>query len=515
MNVLAQAPVSHWTPRSPFVPFPGWARLLLIVYMTLYHVLLPALAEAFASNQSPLFFWRLLAESAYVALVLLPVIFYRREYGVLHPLIFPLLYSLVKLIFKQPAHVFLPLEASLGTFEVPTESLAVVLSYLSLDALAQARLELTLLECLGLVFYYVGFFFLPRIRVPSIRFAPSTRVRGVAIAMLTVAAVAFVVLMTASGGVDQYVRGLAGRRFENIRQEGLGSLVALVGVGTTAVIIWFAYQRRASRDPVFIAAVVLASSMAWLSSGSRSDIAVLLMMLIMVWMIRASRLPAMRAALIAILCFGLFGALGQIRRDYNAVEVNWSYLTSLDLQDWLLAASDEVEEREEKESNLAAYVGARQTRLYGLPYVHAAAFWVPRFVWPDKPRSTGAYNTWVNFYGQSLASVVEVPPTVGGRPVNRVVEAFWSFHLPGVVVVLGLFGMFHRWLASFLLVYSRVPAVWVLYVLALAQFNGTVVSFVSLTRTLVIALGILFLCGVLRWGRKGIPAAGRLAGAPR
>jgi len=120
--------------------------------------------------------------------------------------------------------------------------------------------------------------------------------------------------------------------------------------------------------------------------------------------------------------------------------------------------------------------------LYGRSYVGPLLFFVPRALWPEKPRGVGAMNSEFIF-GR---------PYSGGIPTGPVGEAYWNFHIPGVAAIFFLYGIFHRWLARFLVRYADVPVAWVLYALTLFYFSPEGPTLTSYLQQIVTAIVFLY-----------------------
>jgi hypothetical protein len=117
-----------------------------------------------------------------------------------------------------------------------------------------------------------------------------------------------------------------------------------------------------------------------------------------------------------------------------------------DLQSAALRTREEVADRASVSGQIAIVhkVPDDVPYLYGATYISAAAFFVPRSLWPAKPRGAGAHVTAIIFEGW--------PSTAGYEgqsfPASGMGEAYWNFGTPGVVAVFILFGLFHRVLAQ-------------------------------------------------------------------
>ncbi|MBC7102901.1 MAG: hypothetical protein H5U13_06710, partial [Parvibaculum sp.] len=417
---------------SPFLPMPLWARIGLVFYFGVYHLLGPALAQAFAYQAPPYVELLILAKALFVFLLLLPVLFYRPSYGWLHPLIFPSIFVTAKSVLKDPVQLIDPLRSAPVSFDGGSTSSAFSISTLSDADLSEARIWLTLLYCFALVVYYAAFFWGPRLRVPRLAFRrPSNQqIKWIAVAGISVLICsAFIV---SQGGLEAQIAIMRGGR--SAAFSGLGQFLVLADLGVMVMLTWFAFDRSAMRNPLFWGMLMVAFVNTIVVSGARSALIYPLVMFMMIWWMQTGRARLGVAAIAAVVSLFFFGLAGIIRQDYGSTDVDWSILDPSRASEWIEAAREEAEWRGSEESDLAAFAGVDDAGLLkGRTYLGAAAFWIPRAIWPDKPRSADAYNMYVNFAGREIDG--EFEGRIWGIPVGAEVEAFWNFHLPGVVLV--------------------------------------------------------------------------------
>lgn len=482
---------------SPFISIPPWARMLILAYLFFYRLIFPAIAHSFSTEPSYLDVSRLLAETLYTFLLMVPFLFYRRDFGWLHPIIFPTLFSLLKGFFKNPLHLIAPLDLPLQSFAIQLHNTSITLRQLTIEELATTQLQYTLLLSFALICYYTAFFLGPRFQpLNNIQFrAPSaSKLKRICLVIVGVSAVTTIGLVAMQGGLSQHLLALTRPRFETL--GGLGYIIFIINAGTIALLVWAAYDHRAFLNPIFLASVVLMFICGVIANGSRGDAATFLMLLGMVWILHHRKIPYVAVASIGLVVFILFGAFGLIRRDHGADEVNWSIFSTLNYEAWLLSAVEEAQERQREQTSLAAFAGAQKHGLLlGKSYIGAVAFLVPRAIWPDKPRTSDTYNGILNYMGRSLDYEGR---NIGGRPVSAEAEAFWNFHLVGVAIVFVAFGVFHSWLAQLMQLHSRNPAIWSAYLLLLVGFNGTAKTFTSSIREMIFLALILVTLGSIR-----------------
>lgn len=491
-SVRAATSTSASREANPFVPINLTGRLMLILFVVFYRLIVPGLQEILSPSITPMAGLRLIAEWVNVILVLAPVVFYRPQWGWLHPLLFPLAWSVATTLARTPEFLLAPLALT-----EPRETFLYnqALVGWTQGAIAAAELRATLLQILATSLYYLGFFVGPRLPVPRIPFADVYKPRAVATKMLLVllvAAATTILVVASRGGIVQHIYSLGRGRFETL--EGLGPALVLAQTGGVAMLLWYALGRAPTANPLFWLGIGFAIPVNFVLTGSRSALAFSVVLFLMVWMLKHRRLPAARSLLLAAAFFLLFGALGELRNSARrgGGTLEMSTLVEFDVERMVELSRAEMTSRP---SGFVAVVGrgSEVGFLWGKTYLNLLMFWVPRAVWEDKPRGAGAYAGTLLFGSGG-----------GGVPPGPVGEAYWNFHVPGVVLIFFLYGMFHRMLAQALRTYGSVPAVWPLYAIILVFVNPHTIEFVNGIQMLVPAVVLLVWLGVLRpFGRRG------------
>src|SRR5262249_55595171 len=150
--------------ENPFVFIPLGYRMLIIGYVLVYNIFVPGLSQIFHSPPThlvELYFAIFVVDALYRLLLFLPLFFYRSTYGWLHPLIFPAIYSLAKILMLKPGHLLTPF---LFNDLLSHEITHVALQGWSQDMVAWAALKAQLISLAALAIYYMGFFFGPQVR---------------------------------------------------------------------------------------------------------------------------------------------------------------------------------------------------------------------------------------------------------------------------------------------------------------------------------------------------------------
>jgi hypothetical protein len=195
----------------------------------------------------------------------------------------------------------------------------------------------------------------------------------------------------------------------------------------------------------------------FLSMGSRGSVFYGFVVAFMVWALRERKIPWMRFLALGLVGMVALGALGNLRRSTWQGRVDWSTVTDFSARETLRSSSlpELVERRTTMDSNIPilASVPQRVELLYGASYAAVLTLPVPRGLWPEKPGLLGGKIGRL-FFGMGA-----------GVPATGVGEAYWNFHIPGVLLVFFLFGVFHKWLAAVVAAYGHRPTMILIYAL--------------------------------------------------
>jgi hypothetical protein len=262
-----------------------------------------------------------------------------------------------------------------------------------------------------------------------------------ALALCVALAVATLAYVASLGGPAAALARLAYGRSNLINEGELSGewvLVARLILLTGAV--WLAVAQSVAERVAAVAAGILGGGLEYLLSGSRSAFFLGLLVLVCVLAWERGVLPKAAVAGVVLAAVAALSLLGDVRReswkgdvDFLAVGDAWDSSTALD------AGLEEAISRSSRLNPalpILVRVPTEVPLLWGRSYVALFTFAVPRAIWPEKPRSTGAQVGEI-----FLGTPAPVPP-------GAVAEAFWNFHLPGVAVVFLLFGVFHRSFAA-------------------------------------------------------------------
>ena len=476
---------------SPYIRMAPWQRVAVVTVILLLEVVTPAL-DLILHGRSAAFegsIWAL--EATYAVLLCVPFILYQPTYGWLHPLLFSALLPLAFRLAQDPLLILDPILVWTQPVSVRVRHIALV-GWSEVDV-ASAVLKWKALAVLGLLAYYAGFFGSSGMK--AVRLRPSApRAVGVKSILAVGASLSFLAFyLWSRGGLSEHMLSWASGRFTAL--SGDGPIQVVIQIGALAVLLWMALDPRAIRRPAFWAAAAVALPSGFLASGSRSSLIYALVMMILIWTLQNRRLPTRRIVLAVGLSFVAFGALGSVRSSIWTGKVDWAVFQTFNIDDAVQSARLDAEWRATNSGPLVvmAKVPREADFLYGKTYLGGALFFVPRSLWPTKPRSAG---------GLSGERLFGWGPGSSAVPTGALGEAYWNFSVLGVLVVFMLWGVFHRWLASFLLRNDGAPAAILLYVLALFLLEPTGEGVTRFLQKAVPAVVLLMWMGGLRTTRS-------------
>ena len=491
--------------ENPFIPITAAWRRALVAYFAIWLVATPVLQEILLPSATPLAGVRVGLDVLYQTLVFLPLLLYRPSFGWLHPLIFPTLFALASRLVKYPGELLRPLGIGL----VPRETMLriEVISWYPEETIALGEIRLQAVRILAVLAYYAGFFLLRRIRSGQMpagvaQHLRPARVRAVALAVAATALVGVTIFIATRGGLQAHLLSYwVGGRGSDETTGGLGIASAGLDVSLVALLLWYALQPGAQRNPLFVCAAAATVVLLFLITGSRSDVFNTLVLFVIVWMLRHRKVPTGRASAIAVLALVLLAPLGDFRRSVTQdATVDWGML--VDLKGAVSRTNDEIAMRASRGGGIPVMirVPSEVDFLNGKSYVGGLLFFVPRIVWKSKPNGAGLYNSTLILGRGSY-----------GAPIPAEAEAYWNFGVAGLIALFLLVGVFHGYLARVFTRYGRDPVTWVPYILALLHITPSSDKLTTGARVLGGSLIILAAMGARQRHRaasRGAPVHG-------
>lgn len=446
-----------------FIALSPTARALLLGYLVVYVIYQPAVLTYYSYGYDWLMYFM---DTINELLIFLPIIFYRKQFGWLHPLIFPLVFSLARQIGANPELLF-------GIFYPEQLSEYMSLSHILFYDWRQSDLNFAyiwgrMLNIIALSFYYLAFFY-SKPKVWKLKFKTPSQLKSKVFIIIAISFIVFVAYMIAQGGVSSHLLSWAQGRFNAL--AGDGPIFVLVKMAPFSVLIWYAFDRQTERNPIFWLALLTSTPLQFLLTGSRSSIVYLgtLFILITIW--KRGQIPKFRIVIFGILAIILIGLLGNIRSSTFKGSIEWESFVNVSVFELVEDTQEEIKRRNESNGYLAviATVPDEVDYLYGESYIGTVLFFVPRFIWPSKPRGAGALAGERIFNKSSGAGV----------PPGPVGEAYWNFSIFGVVLIFALYGYFHKWLAVNYQQYNNSAGYFIFYIITLTIFSPTGIAMVS------------------------------------
>ncbi len=468
------------TPRrlgSPFVAMAPGYRALVVAGLWGYLALVGMLAYGTGESSTA---WIFLGLTVNIALLTLPFLLEGRELGWTHPVTLHIV-----LLFLSAHLVRTPLY-------IRGMSYHLALPDWTREELARLVAYQLLLGALALGAYYLGFFSRLSLPLPRLRFVTPRGVRWKAPLAIAGALVVFGLYVQSQGGLSSHLLSWAEvGRVNAIRGEG--HWLKISRLGGLAALLWLAFDHRALRRPLFLAAGSACMAINFLGSGSRSSAIFLLVVGTLIWTIQRRRVVPIRALLVIALCLLLLGSLGRLRRSLFSGEVNWSLLVpgTPTRSPSIFAELHHRYGALDSVYPVLARVPSEEKLLLGRSYLTVLALPIPRALWPEKPGTVGKLAGDLFFGVQA------------GIPPGAIGEAYWNFHLPGVLLLFLGFGIFHRFMASFLLRYQHQPGAVAIYALTVFWGQPSITAIAEWIYSIASVLALLWLGGALRRLRSG------------
>ncbi|MFO7179159.1 MAG: O-antigen polymerase [Pseudomonadota bacterium] len=394
----------------------------------------------------------------YAALLLLTAVMFGpllllRDLGPLHILVAPALFWFANLVLRQSELVVFGLErhdALPGL--TPNELNSLCAKFYGLSALAQ---------CV----FLLGFFTIRRARVPVLRLAPPKHVTVKALIVLAAASLGLAAYHNAAGGLEGMllIRGVSRATRQEIRGGG-DHLLVVLGLPIVLAYVLHTFRNRTHGRALLWVSFVFGLVALFLASGSRSALLYPFVILGLIHFLRTGRAPKLSLLAFIFAAWLLVGIVGVFRTmHFGASSIDWDAFSGHTVSDFLDASSDDLSSRgTERNGNLPPlyYVPHDSPLLLGSTYLRILLSPIPQVLLPfDKPTAAGRLN------GQLFFSVD------AGIPVSSVTEAYWNFHVPGVLVIFFGFGVLAAYVFRFYLLNHTVPGVLALYSIYVLYFE--------------------------------------------
>lgn len=471
--------------ENPFVEVPPLARNLVLAVIAIYALVVTVVPMLRAPAEGSGYFAVGLSNLVYLFAMALPVLFWRKEYGWAHPLVFAALYTLFRTVMRKTGLLMGGMTEHMMLPNLDGESLNYLFAYGNVvQAIAAAAL-------------FVGYHCGPRWRGISVRSTePDLRSLAPTIACaLLLSVAAFFLYVRCFGDFNTHLlnlsRGSGAKLGMDSDAEGFGQYIFFIKMGAVAGLIVLARQAGALRNPLVWAVCLYSAVIGYMVDGKRSAMINCALLLGVVWILRNRRVPYVRVALLGVICFFLLGVLGLYRwANWSRTDsVSLDFLSELNAQTLTESTFDEMSSRAGEASTfypVLARVPGEVDMLWGKTYLEWGANFIPRALWPDKPRGVDV---------QAARAFFDVE---WGMPASTVGEAYWNFLLPGVIGVFFAYGSFLRWLGAMVLKNPGSTVAITFYAIALFYFEPSQNGFRACVYALAPAALLFALAGYFR-----------------
>jgi hypothetical protein len=275
------------------------------------------------------------------------------------------------------------------------------------------------------------------------------------ISAIFVSTVVLFAFVQSRGGITAHMATLAFGRA--VALEGVGPVSAISRVSLMALFVWVCYRPDVVRKPWFIPALLLSALNVFVFSAARGETLIAVVGAGLCWALRTRRIPIRAAAITAPLLLLAYGVMIIVRvgtyDDERAGITVFDRLTSLQYEDVYSAGSGEAGVRTSIRGAAPVMLDGYAMSggpLLGSSYVPIFTWFIPRPIWPDKPRGVGST------YAQLFLGAERNGAAV---PIGVVAEAYWNFWIPGIFLIFGLTGLIIFWANHIFLRFSANPFV--------------------------------------------------------
>ena len=296
------------------------------------------------------------------------------------------------------------------------------------------------LQALALAITYLGYATAPRFKVPSFSFGGPSRPLMKTVLVGIVACLALYRIVSAVGGIGQLILLRGAGLVDRAKAFGGGQWTILVEQLTNACLIWYAVDDRTVKSASFWGLFGFSLMLVFGATGSRSGVIFPVLLLILIWSMRHHRIPFKSIGVAALVGIFLIGVLGELRGDRalteqtiieSVTEVSTSLVGGVSRG---IQTVTEYSGSVEGMYPILAHVPGEENLLLGKSYLSLPALPIPRAIWLNKPEAAG-----------TLAGGVFFGNPDRGVPPGSVGEAYWNFHVLGIIAVFLAWGWFLRW----------------------------------------------------------------------
>ena len=434
-------------------------------------------------------FMVLVSGLAYIGVLALPIFYSPTRDGYLHPLVFTSSVMMLNTVLGRTDVLATGIDYHSGLRGWSQPSLMPLVTYVNVIA------------SIALLAKYGGFYISGSTSITTVQF--KNRPNNLFLPLLAIwwlfGVLALYIIIQGSGGLEAHLSNMNRGSTTKVivaNERLLGAAAFVVQSTIVIPVMYAAFRDKGHRSIIFIGLVLISAAMAYVMAGRRSAIVNPAFFAIAIWIYKERKLPLVRVIIIGIFLF-FFVAIGSVYREQNrrlGRGVNWNFLEGLTIEQLAEKSMNELSDRAGSSDAIYPIVAKVPTRIpftYGLNYFENLYRFIPRAIWKDKPDGIGitCAEVFFNRYEQ------------GGVPPGALGEAYWSFHIPGVILVFFLFGAFLRLISNTFERYPNAIGIVVIYVLTLIRLAPEQISFRIWIFTIVPTLAFLLATNLLVFRR--------------
>ncbi|MEM6395428.1 MAG: O-antigen polymerase [Bacteroidota bacterium] len=479
--------------KNPYIAIPQWILASLIFFVLLNSFAKTVIQFIFFDDQ-PLASWRFLAKVLYYFVLYSPLIFYDKfKFGWFHPLVLPLVYKLSKSFVKSPSSFF-DLRSFANSAIISNQGIEHLTSY----ELALNDIHNNLINTFSWIVVYATFYSLKNLKAPKFK---TKRSKGVVFRLIVISLIGLGFgwyVIELGGGIVQSIYSMGIGRFKQRSELGGSHWIVMSMMLTMACFVWFAYLKSAKYNPLFYFFFAISLSIAFITTGSRSGLFIQIAVILLLYLYQIRKIPLVISASLGVIGFISIGILGQLRTSsWRSTELETDVVADFSFTEAVEKTRKEILVRPSGTMMVLGEGVQKEGLLLGRTYLSIPFFWIPRAIWPEKPRGCGAYAASLLLEDGSLK---DNPSGGSGQSITLTwqAEAYWNFHYPGILLVSILYGMFLRFMGKLYITNRNIPAAVILCVICLLTFSPQSDGSTLLIQRLFIFALVMWLSGLWR-----------------
>lgn len=475
------------TQSNPFFPISRGLKNVIICVLVFYWVLFPLLQGVSGlEGRGELKGLRLILELMKNLLLVYPFFALKKNFGLLHPLIFlPLMGFLLNFI-KMPLGLvtpFFPYSYG-GDYFMTSQRLV---GY----ELAYADVKMHLVSIIALLAYYFGYFGGIKWKLWSLVFKNNMSKINLYFLLFFSVTTGYLLwyITVFQGGVQNTIMQWEGGR--DYSDNPLRWTLPFLDIPIYLLLLWYVFERKIIKKIWFWVAFVGVNFAVFFVGGSRSGFLIPFLFLGAIYVIRTRKIPWLTFGGVALVAYVSIGILGTFRDTVQTKGIiNWNIFSIESLGEGIEQTSKMQEYRSSVYDPTLLFhkVPGEVGLLFGKTYSAALLFFIPSTIWENKPHGAGFYNAKL-ILGRGGGTAI---------PISAEAEAFWNFWWPGVIIIFLLYGQFHNWMARMLVRYGKNLLFLVLYFFTLYSFTPTTVSMIAYLQMIIPLFFLLFRIKAIR-----------------